>query len=214
MQCEGTQPKRVRRLDRLPALIAALVALASPGCEDEGAGGKSGSGSGSRVVAVNADPVDPKDLEGFCDVRPEPQSAPALNLPPTEGSPASGKQAQWRWVNVWATWCKPCVEEIPRLAQWEKRLRDDGIPFDLVLVSVDEKAEAVQEYREAHAEIPETLRLSNKDDLKGWLEHLGMDAGATIPLQVIADPEDRVRCVRSGAVDRPHYRTVKTLLEG
>ena len=40
-------------------------------------------------------------------------------------------------VNMWATWCKPCIEELPYfLAEWNKH-REDSL--QLVLVSLDFK---------------------------------------------------------------------------
>jgi thiol-disulfide isomerase/thioredoxin len=39
-------------------------------------------------------------------------------------------------VNFWATWCRPCLEEIPTLVKLEAELHDQG--FSLVAVSLDE----------------------------------------------------------------------------
>ena len=39
-------------------------------------------------------------------------------------------------VNFWATWCRPCLEEIPALMQLETALKEEG--FDLVAVSLDD----------------------------------------------------------------------------
>lgn len=39
-------------------------------------------------------------------------------------------------VNFWATWCRPCLEEIPIFMQLESRLRDSG--FSFIAVSLDE----------------------------------------------------------------------------
>ncbi|MEO1021530.1 MAG: TlpA disulfide reductase family protein [Bacteroidota bacterium] len=44
-------------------------------------------------------------------------------------------------LNVWATWCSPCVEELPYLLELEKKYANQ---FELVLVSADFK-EAVPE---------------------------------------------------------------------
>lgn len=42
-------------------------------------------------------------------------------------------------INFWATWCRPCLEEIPALMELESELGDRG--FDLVAVSLDEPAD-------------------------------------------------------------------------
>ena len=42
-------------------------------------------------------------------------------------------------VNFWATWCRPCLEEIPDLMALEAELGDQG--FDLVAVSLDDPAD-------------------------------------------------------------------------
>ncbi len=39
-------------------------------------------------------------------------------------------------VNVWATWCGPCVEEFPHLVKLDREYRDQD--FGVVFVSVDE----------------------------------------------------------------------------
>ena len=39
-------------------------------------------------------------------------------------------------LNVWATWCRPCLDEIPGLVRlWEEYSRDD---LDLILLSADD----------------------------------------------------------------------------
>jgi thiol-disulfide isomerase/thioredoxin len=43
-------------------------------------------------------------------------------------------------VNFWATWCRPCLEEIPALMQLERELGEQG--FDLVAVSLDDPSGA------------------------------------------------------------------------
>jgi cytochrome c biogenesis protein CcmG, thiol:disulfide interchange protein DsbE len=40
-------------------------------------------------------------------------------------------------LNFWATWCAPCVEEMPSLVQLQQRLKDKGITVVGVSVDVD-----------------------------------------------------------------------------
>ena len=39
------------------------------------------------------------------------------------------------WVNVWATWCQPCVEEFPILLDLQKKHQEKGLK--LILLSAD-----------------------------------------------------------------------------
>jgi len=43
-------------------------------------------------------------------------------------------------LNVWATWCKPCVEEFPRLIKLQQAYRDSSV--DIIAISVDYPDEA------------------------------------------------------------------------
>src|SRR5437660_1795121 len=43
-------------------------------------------------------------------------------------------------LNFWATWCAPCVEEMPSLVQMQRRLMDKGVTVLAVSVDVDDNA--------------------------------------------------------------------------
>ena len=43
-------------------------------------------------------------------------------------------------LNFWATWCPPCVEEMPSLVQMQQRLKDKGVTVLAVSVDADEGA--------------------------------------------------------------------------
>ncbi|MGI9342856.1 MAG: TlpA family protein disulfide reductase [Gammaproteobacteria bacterium] len=52
----------------------------------------------------------------------------------------AARQGRVVLVNFWATWCRPCLEEIPALMDLEAALEDRG--FDLVAVSLDSPADS------------------------------------------------------------------------
>ena len=43
-------------------------------------------------------------------------------------------------LNFWATWCAPCVEEMPSLVQLQQRMKDKGVTVVAVSVDVDNEA--------------------------------------------------------------------------
>lgn len=51
-------------------------------------------------------------------------------------------------LNFWATWCPPCVEEMPSLVQMQQKLRDKGV--EVLAVSVDADAGAYQKFLKDH----------------------------------------------------------------
>jgi peroxiredoxin len=60
-----------------------------------------------------------------------------------------------RVINVWATWCVPCVEEFPSLVLISRRLETRD--FDLITVSVDEvgdRSKALKFLERQHAAVP------------------------------------------------------------
>ena len=43
-------------------------------------------------------------------------------------------------LNFWATWCAPCVEELPSLVEMQRRMKAKGVTVLAVSVDVDENA--------------------------------------------------------------------------
>jgi len=47
-------------------------------------------------------------------------------------------------LNFWATWCPPCVDEMPSLVQMQQKMRDKGI--SVLAVSIDDDAGAYHKF--------------------------------------------------------------------
>ena len=72
-------------------------------------------------------------------------------VPPRAGEPAAVRaladyQGQVVLVNIWATWCGPCREEIPSLQALYRDFAPRG--FKIVAVSIDEGAAAAPKVRD------------------------------------------------------------------
>lgn len=162
----------------------------------------------SRVEAVAVRRQDP--AERFCDVSAPLGQGPSLTLPTLEG-PAL-PEGGWRWVNVWATWCAPCIEELPLIRSFSERLAASGSPVRTYFLSVDQTQEAITAFRAAHEATPEGARLADTAGLPALIAALGLDTGATIPIHALVDPGGHLRCARSGSITERDYETIRAIV--
>lgn len=176
-------------------IAAALAALCA--CEDRPVD-PAAAERGNTIAAAPARPQDKAEVS-FCDAADPVGAGPAVKLPALAGGPAPAKATGWRWINLWATWCKPCTEEMPRLRAFRDRLKSAGHDLDLLFVSV-----------EAGDPGP---RLADPEALAGWLQELGA-AGGSIPIHILVDPQGKRRCVRAGPVEDRHLPQIEQLLGG
>lgn len=47
----------------------------------------------------------------------------------------TSKTSQYKVINFWATWCKPCIKELPQFEALNKKHRENGL--EVILVSFD-----------------------------------------------------------------------------
>lgn len=73
--------------------------------------------------------------------------APAFTVQTLDGSTLSSADLAGRTivVNFWNTWCIPCLEEAPALAEFYDRHRDDG-DFAMVGIVRDDSERSVRDY--------------------------------------------------------------------
>jgi thiol-disulfide isomerase/thioredoxin len=166
----------------------------------------------ARVDAVTAKA--PKiDIEGFCDVHPAEGQGKKLALPELRSS-APAKTGGWQWINVWATWCKPCVEELPMLSSLRGKFDKDGLPLQLVFLSVDAEEGDVKAFEDQHGKVPDGLQIKDANALPQWLASIGLDENSALPIHLFADETGEIRCVRMGGMSEKDYDTVKGIVRG
>jgi thiol-disulfide isomerase/thioredoxin len=59
------------------------------------------------------------------------QPRPAFTLPDLDGTPRSISEWDGKLlvINFWASWCEPCLREMPAFTQLQQHYRDQGVQF-------------------------------------------------------------------------------------
>jgi thiol-disulfide isomerase/thioredoxin len=195
-------------MDRLSAVIIAAM-LATPACDKD-----SPAPPPSRVEGASAGTRKAASTEAFCDVHTTSDNGPTLSYPPLAGAPVAAAQpGHWLWLNIWATWCKPCTDELPRLARWRDKLASAGRHVDLAFVSIDENEADVEAFRKEHpGGLPSARLVDPTGKQSAWFAAIGLDAGSPIPIHVFVSPAGHIRCARAGGVREQDYPAIERLL--
>ncbi len=103
-------------------------------------------------------------------------------------------------VNVWATWCGPCVAELPEFVTMNRMYRQRG--FKLVTISMDEpdkKDDALKRLRELH--VAANNYILNVKDRDRFADLLDKEWPGPLPHTVIIAPGGKVLYRKTGAIE-------------
>ena len=125
-----------------------------------------------------------------------------------------------RLVNVWATWCGPCVKEFPGLVSLSRRLGNRD--FELITISVDDpkdEAKVRQFLEKQHVAIPNRVKRSLKTEgrqtnnylftganTEVLLKTLDSQAPGPVPYTVVIAPGGKIVFRHAGEVDPVELR--------
>ncbi|WDS37006.1 TlpA disulfide reductase family protein [Pseudoxanthomonas sp.] len=139
------------------------------------------------------------------------QQAPSLRLPDLAGVPRD--LSQWRGrpvlLNYWATWCGPCLKELPELEAFSRTqaARPGGI--QLVGVAQDDAQPAAALAKRLALSYPQ---LVEADGPPGSAAAFGNPDG-TLPFSVLIDARGRVLKIHHGPLDASELARLSALVE-
>jgi thiol-disulfide isomerase/thioredoxin len=127
--------------------------------------------------------------------------------------PLERERGRWTWVNFWAAWCVPCKEELPILFRWQKAL-EGKVRFRFVSLDDDERQLRDFLSRERADGLTSTYWLPDGASRQAWLGALKLTSEPELPLQLLIDPEGKLRCRVQGAVEPDDLATLQAIVNG
>lgn len=217
-------------MGRLSALSLVLLGL---GCDNAGkepappVTGRSNavtaqSNAATTVASTvpSAKPATPAAPRKLC-VDQSPHSAPkgavkTASAPGAEALPAtiSFGVGKWVWVNLWAAWCGPCKEELPRIINFHSRLRTAGVMVDVAFVSLDDDERQLQRFLEGQPEkgVRTSYWLPEGGGRDSWIQALGAKNSNELPVHALVAPSGQVACLIQGAVEDSDYAAIAKIM--
>lgn len=137
-------------------------------------------------------------LTGEFDASVSPEPGLAITLPDVDGMQHSIEE--WRGkilvINFWATWCPPCLKEIPEFIALQAQYKQQGLQF--VGIAIDSQ-QAVSNYlKTVNVNYP---MLVGGDEAIGLSQQLGNIVG-TVPYSVIVDRQGRIAYRHPGELSK------------
>ncbi len=108
-----------------------------------------------------------------------------MNGKPVTMGEMKGKQVV---LNIWATWCKPCIQEMPSFRAAQEKLKDRDVLF---LFASDEPMDLIRKFEEKRKPGLDLVRLENYADFNFQ----------AIPVTFVFNPKGEVTHFETGSRD-------------
>jgi thiol-disulfide isomerase/thioredoxin len=132
---------------------------------------------------------------------------PAFSFPDTEEKPQSISQWQGKTliINFWATWCQPCLKEIPEFVQLQNQFAAKNVQF--IGIAIDELP-AVARFKEA-VKMNYPVLIAGEWDGFNLSQQLGNIAN-TVPYTIVVNSAGQIIYRHAGAVEKEDLQSIIT----
>ena len=116
-----------------------------------------------------------------------------------------------RVLNLWATWCKPCVQELPYFEDANKEFGPRKVK--VVLVSVDFRNEYESRLLPfiEKKNIESEVVLLDEQDANAWIDKISPEWTGAIPATLILNHEKGIHTFKEGSFEREElFKSINT----
>ncbi len=113
-------------------------------------------------------------------------------------------------LNFWATWCQPCVQELPDFIRMEKDLKNQKVKF--IYLSLDFKKDRNTRLKEfiINKKIDSEIFLLDEPDYNSWIDIIHPSWQGSIPATLIVNRKNQEQIFHEGILS---YEELKDLIK-
>ncbi len=104
-------------------------------------------------------------------------------------------------VNFWATWCAPCVKELPHFESLNKNLNKNGVEVLLVSLDFPHQYDSKLKPFIKKNNIKSEVLVLDDPDMNSWIPKVDKNWSGSIPATIIYNGKDRKFFERSFTYD-------------
>lgn len=111
-------------------------------------------------------------------------------------------------INFWATWCKPCVDELPAFEKIGEQYKDEKVK--ILLVSCDFKKQLTQRVVPfvKQKKLKSSVVLMDESDPNSWIEKVDSRFTGAIPATLIINGKKDFRFFKEGEISFDELNTI------
>jgi thiol-disulfide isomerase/thioredoxin len=113
-------------------------------------------------------------------------------------------------INFWATWCAPCIRELPYFESLTEDIKTDQLK--VILVSLDMEKERAETYAMKKGLQSEVLYL-DEVDFNQWIDSISPEWSGAIPATLMVAPSGKKEFFEGAFTKEELYDTVKRFVE-
>lgn len=113
-----------------------------------------------------------------------------------------------RVVNFWATWCLPCVKELPYFDAVRRAYQTDKV--SVLLVSLDDKADLNTKLKPfiQRRKVQSRVVLLDEPDPNVWIDQIAPEWSGALPMTLIVNPNKQFRRFIGKAVEAGELQSI------
>ncbi len=117
------------------------------------------------------------------------------------------KSQPYHVINFWATWCKPCIQELPHFEKMRLEYASKGIRFSLISLDFKDQLDSKVKFFIAKKGYTHFKHyLMGESDTNAWIDFVSKDWQGEIPATLFINHKKHTKVFQSGSYSESSLR--------